>query len=149
MRIALIMLWLGFFIGCNPQVKSSYSGIGKDLGDLALANIPQDHPGKLLMENNCYLCHNPKTSEESIIAPPMIVVKDSYMTKDINKEEFIDNMVSFIKNPTEETSKMPNAIEEFGLMPYQFYPENTLRQIADYMFDSEIEVAEWLKRNKD
>ena len=31
-------------------------------------------------------------------------------------------------------------------MPYQFYPENTLRQIATYMFENEIEAPEWFKK---
>ena len=40
---------------------------------------------------------------------------------------------------------MPGAIKKFGLMPYQFYPENTIRQIADYMFDNEVEKPEWFE----
>lgn len=144
MKIALWMLWFGFLMGCTSQTKTSYSEIDKYLGDLALS-VPQNHLGKQLMENNCYLCHNPRTPEESIIAPPMLVVKNSYLADGISKEEFVENMVSWIKNPSKETSKMPEAIDEFGMMPYQFYPEASLRKIAAYIFDNEIEKPEWFE----
>ena len=144
MKIALQLLSLVILTSCNKSYDNLYNKIQDDHGELAIS-IPQDHLGKELMQNNCYLCHNPKTSEESIIAPPMVLVKASYMENGISKNEFIDAMVSWVKNPNEESSKMPDAIKEYGLMPYQFYSENTLRQIADYMFDNEIEEPEWFK----
>ena len=103
----------------------------------------QEHPGKKLLENNGYACHNPKTSEESMIAPPMIAIKRRYISEETTKEDFINEMVAWTKNPSKETSKMPGAVKKFGLMAYQFYPENTIRQIADYMFENEIDKPEW------
>lgn len=116
-----------------------------DYGEIAMAS--QENPGKTLMENNCYLCHNPKTPKEKIAAPPMILVKASYLKDGNGKEKFIDDMVSFIKNPNENNSKMPEAIKEYGLMPYQFYPENILRKIAEYMFENEVDTPDWLIKN--
>lgn len=147
MKIAIQLLSLVILISCNKSYDNLYNKIKDDHGELAIS-IPQDHLGKELMQNNCYLCHNPKTPEQSIIAPPMILVKASYRTEGISKKDFIESMVLWVKNPNEETSKMPDAIKKYGLMPYQFYSENTLRQIADYIFDNEIEEPEWLKINK-
>ncbi|MCZ4318657.1 c-type cytochrome [Aequorivita viscosa] len=107
--------------------------------------IQQKHPGKKLMENNCYSCHNPKTSEEQMMAPPMVAIKMHYISEDTSKEDFVNAMVAWSKNPSEEKSKMPGAVKKFGLMPYQFYPENTIRQIAEYMFENEVEEPEWFQ----
>lgn len=137
-----MIILLGTLVGCNINPKNSYSGIDKDSDELAMA-VLQDHPGKQLMESNCYVCHNPKTSEENMIAPPMIVVKMHYISEGVTKEDFIDEVTAYLKNPSEETSKMLGAVKKFGLMPYQFYPENTIRQIADYMFDNQIEEPKW------
>lgn len=137
-----ILVMLAALVSCNTQQKNPYSGIDEGSDELAMA-ILQEHPGKRLMENNCYVCHNPKASQEEMIAPPMVAVKMHYLSEGIAKEDFVDHIVLFLKNPSEETSKMPGAIAKFGLMPYQFYPENTLEQIADYMYEYDLEEPEW------
>lgn len=142
MKILSTLVLVVTLVACNTNPKNLYSGIDIDSDNLAMAS-PKDHPGKRLMENNCYVCHNPKTSKEGMIAPPMIAVKMHYINNDTTKESFINEVMAFLKNPSEEKSKMPGAIKKFGLMPYQFYPENTIKQIADYMFDHEIEEPEW------
>ncbi|HLW32727.1 MAG TPA: DUF3365 domain-containing protein [Aequorivita sp.] len=129
-------------VSCNMKRSNEYLAITEERGSSEI-RITQDHPGKKLMENNCYVCHSPKATEENMIAPPMVAVKMHYLSEEISKEDFVNELVSFLKNPSEETSKMPGAIKKFGLMPYQFYPENTLTQIAAYMFEHEIEEPEW------
>ncbi len=146
MKALSIIVILGTLFSCNTNPKKPYSGIDSNSDELAMV-ILQDHPGKQLMENNCYACHNPKTSENSMIAPPMSAVKMHYIFEDTSKEEFIEAMVEWSKNPSKETSKMPDAVKKFGLMPYQFFPEKTIQQIADYMFDNEIEEPEWFRKH--
>lgn len=106
-----------------------------------------DHPGKKLMENNCYVCHNPTASEADRIGPPMIAIKKHYISENTTKEEFVDQLLDWVKEPTEEKSKMPGAVRRFNLMPYQQFPEETIRQIADYMYDHEIEQPEWFEEH--
>ncbi len=142
MKTLSILILLGTFAACNTNPKNSYSGIDNGSYELAMATI-QEHPGKRLMENNCYMCHNPKASEEKMISPPMVAVKMHYLTNETSKEEFIRDISSFLQNPSEDKSKMAGAVKKFGLMPYQFYPENTVHQIADYMFDHKIEEPKW------
>lgn len=144
-------IFLTFFIAillasCNTNIRNEYSAMNESDG-YSKAEIVQEHPGKKLMEINCYVCHNPKTAEESMIAPPMIAVKMHYISEDTSKEEFVEAMVEWSKNPSEESSKIPGAVKKFGLMPYQFFPEETTRQIADYMFDNEIEEPEWFGKH--
>lgn len=142
MKLIAITLLGSILIACNTTFKDSYTGIHDNSRNMAVAN-QQEHPGKKLMENNCYVCHNPKNSEEAMVAPPMIAVKMHYLTEDISKEAFVEGFVDFLKEPSEDKSKMPGAIKRFGLMPYQFYPEETVRQIADYVYENEIAEPEW------
>lgn len=142
MKLFAIAVLAGILLGCNTQNKKSYSDIQNVSEDLAMDKT-QEHPGKKLLENNCYVCHNPNTAEENMIAPPFVAVKMHYISEDTSKEEFITSMIEWSKKPSEENSKMPGAIQKFGLMPYQFFPEENIRQIADYMFDNAIEEPVW------
>lgn len=140
-------LFLVFLLSaCNTHNQNEYLATVKN-SEFTEGEILQEHPGKKLMENNCYVCHNPKTAEEAIIAPPMIAVKMHYISEDTSKEDFVNAMVEWSKNPSEEISKMPGAVKKFGLMPYQFYPEETIRQIADYMYENEIEEPVWFEEH--
>ncbi len=144
MKFLATLFFISLFTACNTNTRNEYLAIAENTQNPEL-EIHQEHPGKKLMENNCYVCHNPKTSEESMMAPPMIAVKMHYISQDTSKEDFINAMVGWAKKPSEEKSKMPGAINKFGLMPYQFFPEETIKQIADYMFDNEIEEPAWFE----
>lgn len=146
MKILLAIGFFGILMVYTPRQEKNYSAIESNLTGIAMGQT-QDHPGKQLMEMNCYICHNPKTSKESMIAPPMVSIKKQYLSEVISKEDFVNDFVSFVKNPSEEKSKMPEAITNFGLMPYQFYPENTIRQIADYLYEYDVEEPKWFPKN--
>ncbi|MBK5214316.1 MAG: DUF3365 domain-containing protein [Flavobacteriaceae bacterium] len=146
MKFLTSLFLIALFTACNTNNRSEYLAMAES-NEFPEMEIIQEHPGKQLMENNCYVCHNPKTSEEAMIAPPMIAVKMHYISEDTSKEDFVKAMIDWAKNPSEEKSKMPGAIKKFGLMPYQFYPEETIQQIADYIFDSEIEEPVWFEEH--
>ena len=40
---------------------------------------------------------------------------------------------------------MYSAVRRFGVMPKTPFPEATIQQIADYMFDNNIEQPEWFE----
>ncbi len=100
------------------------------------------HPGKLVMEQECYICHNPKDSQESMIAPPMIAVKSYYIGENTTKEQFTEDLIKWVNDPEQE-SKMPDAIFEFGSMPYIPYPDDAIAQIAEYIYDYDIQRPDW------
>lgn len=143
MKISLGIVSVSLLVltSCKFEKEADYLAMNEVNNDTYA--LLQEHPGKRLMENNCYVCHNPKASEEAMVAPPMIAVKMHYLSDDISKDTFVQRFVDFLKKPSEAHSKMPGAIKRFGLMPYQFYPEETVRQIADYVYDYEIEEPEW------
>ena len=139
-NILIIFLSIIVFTSC----KNSDKTIVKD--KVAVNEMDGKlHPGKKLMETNCYVCHNPTTGHDDRIAPPMIAVKKHYISDGTTKEQFIADVQNWIKKPSEDKSKMPGAIRNFGLMPYAPYPEATVEQIADYMFDYDIDQPEWFE----
>lgn len=143
----LFIFFSGFLlVSCNFKGSQEYLAVTEEWDSLEMENT-QDHPGKQLMENNCYMCHSPKATEENMIAPPMVAVKMHYLSEDTSKEDFVNGIVAFLKNPSEDISKMPGAVKKFGLMPYQFYAENTIRQIADYMYEYEIDEPTWFENH--
>jgi hypothetical protein len=127
-------------VSCKDSKKPSYS-IKKDI------STTQNHPGKKLMETNCYVCHSATAADDSRIAPPMIAIKKRYSIGNNTKEAFINSMQNWIKNPTEENAIMYGAVKRFGLMPKQGFPEETIKQIADYMFDNEIDKPVWFEEH--
>lgn len=97
--------------------------------------------GKKLMENKCYVCHNPNLKENQLIAPPMIAIKEAYMTDD--EAQFTENFISFLSSPDKAKAKLPEAVEKYGLMPYQRYKNEDLKKIAKYMYNNQIEKPNW------
>lgn len=136
--IAAIVL---LFVGCNNAHKVSYAKSN--------TNTVQDsiHPGKRLMETNCYACHNTTTTEGNRVAPPMIAIKRRYIFKDTSKEEFITDMQSWMKNPNEKDAKMFGAVRRFGVMQKLPYPEETIAKIAEYIYDYDIEQPIWFEEH--
>ncbi|WP_147678738.1 c-type heme family protein [Algibacter pacificus] len=139
MKNAIILVILSIFIfSCNNSKKKEYSAFDNQMK----AN---NHPGKKLMETNCYTCHSPSASETDRIGPPMIAIKKRYINNNTTKEEFIADMQAWIKDPNKEHSKMPGAVQQFGVMPKQPFPEKTIAQIADFMYDFDIDKPDWFE----
>ena len=137
-NILLIVLCAVLTYSCNNSEKKAYSAFEKQMQ----AN---KHPGKKLMETNCYTCHNPTASHDNRVGPPMIAIKKHYMDENTTKEEFIASMQAWIKNPNKEDARMFGAVKRFGVMPKQYFPEESIEQIADYMYDFDIDQPEWFE----
>lgn len=139
-NIILAVAGLTLVFNCKDHKAPEYTSVEKIENNTS-------HPGKKLMETNCYVCHSPTASHDDRIAPPMIAVKKHYLKEGMTKEQFIGDMQEWIKNPTEENAKMFGAVKRFGLMPKQIFPKETIKQIADYMFDYDIEQPEWFEEH--
>lgn len=141
MRALFILLVPIVFMSCNSKNKDLVSYGAKSSNNESTS----EHPGKKLMETNCYVCHGPTASHDARIGPPMIAIKKHYINSDTSKKEFIEAMQAWIKNPNEEDAKMRGAVKRFGTMPKQYFPEETIEKISDYMFDNTIEEPEWFE----
>ncbi|WP_289044478.1 DUF3365 domain-containing protein [uncultured Olleya sp.] len=128
------------FLGCKNTKSETYSVFDKQME----AN---KHPGKKLMEINCYTCHSPSASQSDRIGPPMIAIKKHYINENTTKTQFTADMQSWIKNPNAQDAKMYGAVKRFGVMPKQSFPEETIAKIAEYMFDYNIDQPEWFEKH--
>jgi len=131
------------FLGCN-QSKKSKLPTKNQISEQSTLQIQDEHPGKLLMEKECYICHNPKSTRSDMIAPPMIAIKKHYIDGNTSKEAFSEALIKWVNDPEAET-KMPGAHKTFGSMPYLPYTDDAIRQIAAYIYDYEIEKPEWFE----
>ncbi|RAJ16399.1 c-type cytochrome [Olleya aquimaris] len=129
-----------FLFNCNNSKNKEFSAFEKQME----AN---NHPGKKLMETHCYICHSPSADHDNRLGPPMIAVKKHYLNDDTTKEQFITSMQNWIKNPNVDDAKMYGAVKRFGVMPKQSFPEETIKQIADYMFEHDIDQPEWFEEH--
>ncbi|MBM1106602.1 DUF3365 domain-containing protein [Aurantibacter crassamenti] len=141
MKNLILVAVLLIFAGCKDAKQSESKPI-EDSTTVETGLASQQHLGKKIIETECYMCHNPKASESSMIAPPMIAIKKFYKNSSTTKEEFTDAIMLWIDDP-EAPSKMPMAQEKFGKMPYLPYSEETVKLIAEYMYDYEIEKPKW------
>jgi cytochrome c553 len=128
-----------FLVSCNFSDK-------KKTTDLVTKNLQAtEHPGKKLMETNCYICHSPTADENSRNAPPMIAVKKRYLMQNSSNEAFTAAMLNWFKNPNKDNAIMYGAVQRYGVMPNMPFPEETITQIADYMYTFEIDQPEWFE----
>lgn len=100
--------------------------------------------GKIQFEQKCIACHGfENKTEEEMVAPPMYAVKRRYMKASKNKEEFIQLMTDWVKNPQSEKVLMRDAAIEKGVMPHLNYDEKDIVQIVNYLYETEMTKPEW------
>ena len=129
-------------IGCNQSKETT---IAKNDNKMTQKEVLTDTlSGYTLMKNNCYVCHNPNAaSHDSIIAPPFAAVKRRYSMQYDNKEEFVNAVIDWAYNPSEEKALMRGAVMEFKVMPKLPLDKKVLEKIATYMYENEVEQPEW------
>ena len=145
MRTLLFLTVLTLIISCKQEKKTTEleeapAQVEMEKADLAMR-------GEKMLSTYCYQCHDPKAEEENILAPPMIAVKNHYITENTTREAFVADLVLWMGKPKVEKSKMPDAIEKWGLMNHQIYPDSVIIGIAQYMYDNEIEQPEWYQKH--
>ena len=142
MKQVLPLFFLLSLLSCkNNEKKDNYSTVE----DVKLDETSLVQKAKQNMENKCYVCHNPSSSEKNRVGPPMAAIKARYMKDASTKEEFISAMWNFVEKPSKEKAKLKGAVKRFGVMPYQKYNQEEIEAIAAFMYDYQIEEPEWFK----
>lgn len=145
------LLLISLFIGlasCKDSPKTDVQDFDKSSKTQLLTDqllTDQSLLGKELLEKECYTCHNPQTPRHELIAPPMIAIKKHYLKETPARDQFVKEIMNWVKDPNKENSRMPGALNKFGIMPYQSFPEETISQIAEYLYDNEIETPDWFQ----
>lgn len=84
----------------------------------------------------CHACHNPALNPS--LAPPMWGVQRRYKRMSRSKERFVDSIADFAKQPAQERALFKHAIPVMGLMPPVALPDETLKEIATYIWEAQF-----------
>ncbi|ARV10014.1 hypothetical protein BTO05_10345 [Winogradskyella sp. PC-19] len=140
-RVFIILVLVFGLLSCNNS--KNFSDVSQEVS----YSTQKSHPGKTLLENKCYVCHSPTATHDNRLAPPMIAVKKHYINDKTTKLDFTNAMRAWIKNPNEVDAKMFGAVRRFGVMPKAEYSDEDITQIADYIYDNDIESPEWFEEH--
>ena len=131
MKIILLFLSFSLFIaGCASKSKNS-ENLNTEAEKINYS--PQALKGEKLFAS-CLACHNPELDPP--LGAPMFGVQRRYMRAYGNKEEFTNAVVDFVLHPTEEKAMMREAVQELKLMPAFALPEQDVRNIATYIYET-------------
>lgn len=85
----------------------------------------------------CQSCHNASLAPPK--APPMYGVQRRYMRQYENQQEFVDAIVKFVSQPTNEGALMKHPVKKLGLMPALPLGDEMLSTIATYIYEENFE----------
>ena len=143
LNIISILIVLIISYSCNQNKELAISDKGSIVLNSPLVDQSESYK---LFKSKCYACHSVTSkSHDEIIAPPMAAVKRRYLMSYSNREEFIDAIVNWVKDPKEENALMYGAVQKFKVMPKQQFYEEDLELIGAYIFDNDIEQPEWFE----
>lgn len=131
----IVLLAIGGLIGCGTQFSKSPTAPVSDPEGLAL------------LKANCFSCHSPSASIENRLAPPMVAIKKHYITEGVSKKDFVTQVSDFVKHPTLEKSKMPQAVKRFSLMPAMAFDDKQLKKMLEYLYEADIEAPAWFEKH--
>jgi len=134
--LSVLLLLTTFLYNCQRISEPSAS---IDEAQLAL--------GYQLIESNCFSCHSPNADIQQRVAPPMIAIKKHYITPSTTESAFTADLLRFVSQPDTSYSKMPGAIQRFGLMPKMEFSEQQLQAIAYYIYHTELEKPDWFEEH--
>ncbi len=145
MKILYILAILLVITGCKDAKKSDYIVVDNPTNIDVVAS--ESHPGKKFMETLCYTCHDATTLEEARLGPPMAAIKRRYLMEGGTRDEFINEILAWTEKPSLEKAKMRGAVDRFGVMPYLAFPKDNIKEIAEYLYDNDIDQPEWFEEH--
>ena len=101
--------------------------------------------GEELFKKLCISCH--QTEGTPVNAPPIFAVINHVKSSYPNRDEFVNRVVEWVKEPNPNDVLMPGAIRRFGLMPKLPYEEGDVRKVAEYLYDKKFQMPEWYREH--
>lgn len=102
-------------------------------------NLEASDYNSLLFNGNCVTCHFEK---ESVSAPSAMELQIRYKDAFPNRGDFIEYMSTWVQYPNADTSIMSDAIKKYELMPELGYDLDTLKSIAEYLYDTDFKTLQ-------
>ena len=91
-----------------------------------------------LLENTCLYCHAIGDTDAKPVAPPMLVVRDVYKQNYPTKEAFVNALVKFTVDPSEDKAIMKGDLAQYGLMEDSGITKDDVEEIAAYLYDFKL-----------
>ncbi len=98
----------------------------------AQALSPLAEEGKIYF-SVCNACHNPDLEPPK--AAPFFGIQRRYKRAYGSKEAVVQNIKSYVKQPSEEKALMRNAVKNLGLMPPLDLSDEILHKVATYIVE--------------
>lgn len=149
--ILIIVSAIAYFMNFNEESNNN-TYVSLAYASTIEINSPymnsSEEEGYTLMKANCYICHNPNAaSHDEVIAPPFKAVKNRYTKEYDTKEEFVNAVVDWVRNPSEERALMYGAVEQYKVMPQMLVEVADLEKIASYLYDNKVDEPEWMNEH--
>ncbi len=110
-----------------------------------MPSVQASEEGKALFESLCMSCHI--VSGRPSVAPPVFGMKNHVIQAYPRREDFINYIVQWVNNPDASRTLMPGAVRRFGLMPALPYPEEQVRKVAAFLYDTELRMPGWYRQH--
>ena len=112
---------------------------------LLMPSTRASQDGKSLFESLCMSCH--VVSGKPTVAPPVFGVKNHVIQAYPRRDDFINYIVQWVKQPDASRSLMPGAVRRFGVMPALPYPDEQVRKIATFLYDTDLKIPGWYREH--
>jgi cytochrome c553 len=97
-----------------------------------------------LFNQKCMICHNTEgKTAETMLAPPFFQVKKRYLMASMDKDDFINTMTNWVKNPSKENALMRGAVQQLNVMPKLGYSEEDIKIISQYIYENDMPKPKW------
>ena len=147
LKVVAVVFAATAFIACNSNASKNNE---ETANEAATEQVAVSAEGYKLLQQKCFICHMEtpnRKMKETMAAPPMLRIKEHYKPSFHSKEAFVEAVVDFVTNPTEEKILMPGAARRFKIMPNLGYTEADVRLISETLYD--LDLGTMPKMNKE
>lgn len=129
-----LYVWVILLFSCNSKENKGEIAVNEE------EKVKIDgNRGAEMMKNLCFSCHNPVTLGGVRVAPSMYEVRDVYFEKNSEEVSFVSMFVKNATNPSMENALMKEDIGKYGLMSNMGYDDETIEEIAKYLYKQKID----------
>lgn len=112
------------------------------------AEVKPMEAGFQLLDNSCLSCHSPSNHSGNRIAPTFAAIKKAYLKKGKSLEQFTADLNTFLSNPSEANSQMPDALKLYSLMPKMNVSTENSSLMAAFLYSTDLENPNWYEEMK-
>src|SRR6056297_1543267 len=134
MKLLTLLILTALLLSFGIHTEYVDEGIHQPQKETAADTVSTNN-AEVLIKQYCYTCHSPQTRGQQRLAPPFQMVKMHYLRDYPAKNDFINAISAWVKEPNADYSIMPGAMNRFGLMPPMMIEDKDLKLIAEYLYE--------------